>query len=340
MKQNKKTALFLIIFLVVIILLMVISIFTSRIKMNPPGTIGNTAGNLNNKGYFCEYNGTVYFVNPYDGSSLYSMSPSEDKLKKLNSLKIHNILAGGSYLYFFQTGSNGTSGLGSIRSTQSFIRSKLDGSGSTGLLRETVMSGQLVDNYLYLLVAGDKNLEFQKMKIDKKDKVKLADFSINPSCAVPGKIYYSGTVEDHYLYSLDTATDSISQVWPGNVWYPVAEGDYIYYMDVDNNYRLCRYSLSQDIVEILTEDRVDCFNVGSGYIYYMKNSETEPQLKSMTTDGQNVTVIAEGNYTNINMTSRYVYFQAFGDEFNIYHLPLGGSQYSIFEAARDAALAR
>ena len=36
-----------------------------RIAMNPAGTVGNTAGNLNNDGLFCEYDGTVYFLNPY-----------------------------------------------------------------------------------------------------------------------------------------------------------------------------------------------------------------------------------------------------------------------------------
>ena len=50
----------------------------------------------------------------------------------------------------------------------------------------------------------------------------------------------------------------------------------------------------------------------------------------MGTDGSNPTVVAEGNYTNINMTSRYVYFQEFGAEGSLYHCPLGGSSYSTF----------
>lgn len=53
----------------------------------------------------------------------------------------------------------------------------------------------------------------------------------------------------------------------------------------------------------------------------------------MRTDGSDNRVVAEGNYTHINMTSRYVYFQAFGDEFTTYHMPLGGSAYSVFAPA-------
>ena len=39
---------------------------SQRIVMNPEGTVGNTAGNLNNDGRFCEYDGTVYFLNSFD----------------------------------------------------------------------------------------------------------------------------------------------------------------------------------------------------------------------------------------------------------------------------------
>lgn len=48
-----------------------------------------------------------------------------------------------------------------------------------------------------------------------------------------GTIYYNGTQENHYLYALNTSTDSISTLWDGNLWYPIAQGDYIYYMDVE-----------------------------------------------------------------------------------------------------------
>ncbi len=52
-------------------------------------------------------------------------------------------------------------------------------------------------------------------------------------------------------------------------------------------------------------------NVGYGYVYYQVNGE-EACLKCMRDDGSDSRVIAEGNYTAINMTSQYVYFQTFG----------------------------
>ena len=37
-----------------------------RIADNPPGTLGNTGGNINNGGLFCQDGNTVYFSNPLD----------------------------------------------------------------------------------------------------------------------------------------------------------------------------------------------------------------------------------------------------------------------------------
>ena len=51
-----------------------------KIPMNDAGTTGNTAGNLNNGGLFCESDGKVYFANAYDGGALYCMNPNETEI--------------------------------------------------------------------------------------------------------------------------------------------------------------------------------------------------------------------------------------------------------------------
>lgn len=336
MKKEAKIVIGVVIAILLAALLGIIML-SQRIVMNPAGTVGNTAGNLNNGGLFCEYDGVVYFSNSFENGSLYAMNPDETELRRLNTLKVRNILAGGKYLYYFQTGASQISDFSEPFNVRSFERCKLDGSNSTSLVRDVVVTGQLVDNYLYLLTSASSGPFFYKLKIDNSEKVDLGNFSINPACASNGVIYYNGTDSNHYLYGLDTATDTPREIWKGNLWYPIVEGDYVYYMDVANNYRLCRYSLSQRVVEILTHDRVDCFNVGNGYVYYQKNG-ADGQLKCMRTDGSEAKVIAEGNYTSINMTSRYVYFQEFGNQGSLYHSALGSSSYETFQGALDAAV--
>ena len=282
--KDKKALLILIPFLLFVIIVGALAIVGDRIPDNPPETVGNTAGNLNNSGYFCEYDGTVYFANAYDSNTLYSMDPSEQNIKKLGNASVKNILAGGKYLYHYQTGASGDAGIGALRTVRSFNRCKLNGTDVTGLTRDPIVSAQLVGSNLYIMTVGDNGSLFYRMRIDKSDKTDLADYEINPACAVNGIIYYNGTQENHYLYALNTSTDSISTLWDGNLWYPIAQGDYIYYMDVENNYRLCRYSLSRNEVEVLTEERIDCFNVGYGYVYYQVNGD-EACLKCMRDDG-------------------------------------------------------
>lgn len=93
--KDKKTLLILIPFLLFVIIVGALAIVGDRIPDNPPETVGNTAGNLNNSGYFCEYDGKVYFANAYDSNTLYSMDPSEQNIKKLGNASVKNILAGG-----------------------------------------------------------------------------------------------------------------------------------------------------------------------------------------------------------------------------------------------------
>lgn len=335
--MNKTVKIILIIVICAVIIggLGAAGVFMSRVPANPAGTVGNSAGNLNNEGLFCEYDGRVYFSNAADQGCLYSMNPDETDIKRLNMMRVRNILAGGKYLFFYQMNSTSESGLGQIAGLRAFCRSGLNGSNITSLTRDVVLTGQLVDNYLYLLTSDADAISFYKLKIDKSEQTELANYSINPACARNGIIYYNGSQDDHYLYTLNTATDVASELWRGNLWYPTLDGDYIYYLDVAENYRLCRYSLSGNEVQVLTNDRVDCFNIGNGYIYYQKNDTANPQLICMRTDGTDSFAVAEGNFTHINMTSRYVYFQPFGDEGVTYHAPLGSSSYSGFAPIAD-----
>lgn len=334
-KKTLQNSIILTVVILLILCLVALAFLSGRVSRIPEGTVGNTAGNLNNDGLFCEYDGTVYFSNARDNGRLYAMNADESGVRRLSELKVRNILAGGRYLFYYQLGEPASSGPGNIVTVKTFNRSNLKGKQDTSLTWDSVVCAQLVDNELYLMTEGANGAPFYKMKTDGSDAVTLADYQVNPACAVDGTIYYNGTQNNHYLYGFDTASGAVYEIWRGNLWYPVLDGGYVYYLDVAENYRLCRYSLSGDMVEVLTNDRADCFNVGGGYIYYQKNGDT-PQLKCMRTDGTDVKVIAEGNYTKINMTSQYVYFQEFGMESSLYHSYLGSDSYSEFVPQSDA----
>ena len=85
----KKVRNFLIIFIpfCVLTVVCIISLYSNRIPENPPGTVGNTGGNLNNGGLFCEDEDIVkqieshYFVPVYifeDGCRSFTVRIDED----------------------------------------------------------------------------------------------------------------------------------------------------------------------------------------------------------------------------------------------------------------------
>ena len=341
MTTTKKNIIIICIVVCILAALFAVAMLTGKIPMNDAYTVGNTAGNLNNGGLFCESDGKVFFANAYDNNALYSMNADETELVKLNSNSVASINAGGDYIYYYmESGSNGSGkGLGFMGRTAGIYRSEKDGKHTACLDRTFAVTMQLCGSYLYYQDYNNKTgTVLSKIKIDKSEKVEVADYVINPASYVNGLIYFNGTENDHALYTLNTANDVITLAWTADIWNPIFHDGYIYYMDVQNNYRLCRYNMSEDVIEVLTDDRVDFFNVYSDYIYYQKSSKTEPALKRMYIDGSNPEVVADGVYENINITSQYVYFNQYGASTPVYKTSTFGSVYvTTFDAARDAA---
>lgn len=339
MKSNTKALIFGGVVLAVMVVSLILSNLKAAIPSNDISTVGNTGGNINNAGLFCELDGKVYFANSYDNHCMYSMNVDETDLQKVTTSGVSSINGAGDYLYYFMDSGSGGKGMGYVVRTLGVYRSRLDGSDSVCLVRDSCIAMQLAGDYLYYQRYNNQDFTtLHKIKTDKSEDTLVYDGIINPASCNNGIIYYNGTEQDHYLYALDTRTDTVSTVYEGDLWYPVYYQDYIYYMDVSSNYRLCRYSLSAGTVEVLTNDRVDAFNVGGSYIYYQKNDKDSPALMRMRLDGSELEVVSEGIYSNINMTSRYVYFNDFFDEINTYRTPLDGPvSVSTFNAAKEAA---
>lgn len=341
MTRNQKNILILSVTGVILIVLLVLVILSSRIPMNDELTTGNTPGNLNNGGYFCEMDGRVYFANAYDNFALYSMNPDETDLVKYNDGAVSSINAAGNFLYYAQSsGSTDSGGIGSAVHISGIYRSNLKGKSVVSLDRCNIVSMQLCGNYLFY-EKYDKQVgtSLTKVRIDKKDMQTVAEGIINPNCCVNGRIYYNGTAEDHYLHALDVSTGRDAVIWQGNIWNPIVQGDYVYYMDVGEDYRLCRYNLTSNVVEVLTNDRIDMFNVYDNYIYYQVSSADSPALKRMLTDGSSQELVREGVYQNINITSEYVYFNSFNESTPVYKTyTYGPVNVTTFDAAREAAL--
>lgn len=332
---------FFIIFLCTAVLfgLAAFSLLSKRVPENPPETVGNTAGNLNNGGLFCEDGEKVYFANAYDNGTLYCMNADETDVVKLSDSQVSSINAGGKYLYYYQSSSAASENFASMFRIDGVYRAKKDGSSSVCLKRVPAPSLSLAGNTVFYQSYSTKTgTSLRRIGIDKTDDVEIADYVINPAGIQNGLIYFGGTGKDHYLYTLNTENNAITAIYSGNIYNPQPQGDFIYYMDISDDYKLCRYSLSDQSVQTLTQDRLDFFNVVSDMIYYQKSDAEQPALKRVRTDGTGEEIVASGVYKNINATSQYVYFNAYDAPVPVFHTPVNGPvQVSIFTPAQPAA---
>jgi len=338
MKDKIKVILILIGITIVFAGFFIINYFAGRLPENPTGTVGNTAGNLYNGGYFCEdAEGRVFFSNSYDNGSLYVMNADETDIQKLSSNKVKSINTGGDYLYYYMSDSSASTGLGFVRRVIGVYRSDKDGKDLETLSRDPAGTLLLMDNHLYVQSILDSGgVHLLKLSTDGDEETILSTDKIYPACAYNGRIYYNDNTNSLFLCQLDPNTGATSVVVKYNMWNPIRQGDYVYFMDIRENYRLCRYSLSEDKIEVLSSDRIDTFNMTDKYIYYQKSSETQPGLVRISLDGSEEVMIAEGVYNNINTTSQYVYFQEFGNTTATFQVAHDSSEVTEFLAASEA----
>lgn len=324
----KKLKTFLIFFILILLLssVFVLSYFMNKIPENPSGTIGNTGGNLYNNGLFCENEGQVFFANPYDQNTLYVMNPNETEAKKLTTVGVKSINAAGKFVYYYQDDVGDGSGLGYTVKTTGMYRIKKDGNNPECLIREPMLTMNLIDNKIYFQHFNDDGgLTLDYIAIDKSSEGTAIEGIMSPASAMNGSIYYAHQEDNFLLYTYNSHTNMNSLLWEHKVYNPVYHTDgYIYFMDVENNYRICRYNPSNGENQVITHDRVENFNVYNNYIYYQKFSQTEPALMRVQTDGSNPEVVMYGNFGTINMTSAYVYYTEYGTTTPVYHQSLYG----------------
>lgn len=291
----------------------------NRTKLNDGYVNGNTAGNLYNEGLLCEYDGIIYFANPSDGDKLYSMNRDGSNLTKLCDDVVSFINADAHYLYYIRNnpGMSGDFSYLNIN-TNSLCRIDRDGGKDSLLVLDTEPSlyASLVGNYIYYLhyTQADGSTLY-KVKIDGSEQAQVFPSPFFTSCTSGPYIYYNGIENEHYLWRLNTTDDSKGMLYGGNCWMPIVLDDAtVYYMDCDNRYAIARADIATGDKLLLSDDRVDCYNIFGDYIYFQRNDAEHPALCRMRTDGSEYQVLTEGIHMNILTTSDHVYFRDYHSE--------------------------
>lgn len=302
----------------------------NRFEYNEDNATGNTTGNLYNEGLFCEYGEYVYFANPNDNGALYRMNKEGTEFEKLYDDNTSYICIYNDLVYYKKF--NGTQNKDKLFSRVLYGIQRLESEGGNAAMLHNgkidcmVLSG----NYIYYRYYDDETLfSLRKVKIDGKEDILISDEDYQPIAAGNGKIYFTDVTDTHNLMVLDTADDSIRTIAQGNFYMPDVYNGYVYYIDLGNNRRLTRMSLSTRETEVISDDSVINYNLGGKYgvIYYQaENSTDEHKLVRISLNGMGYNTIAKGDYSKIGITEKYTYFyQKIGDDYILYRTPTTGA---------------
>lgn len=301
--------------------------FSGRITYNPDSIRGNTTGNLNNNGMFCEYEGKIYFANPYDYNKLYVMNSDCTDARLLNTDCVSGINVYGKNIYYVRNNNSAeTAGMIFKGQLTGVIRTNLNGNKPTSLNSSLTGIINLHGNDVYYQkYSTEDGLTLYKTGIDGKNDTKIIDADILPASIYNNVLYYVNTKDDHSIrtYNLTTGADQL--YYEANAYMVDMQGDYIYFIDLDANYSLVRVNTQTREQQVLvdgSEGKCINYNIYGNSLFYHIEGET-PALYRMNTDGTNNQFIKYGNISNISCTSQYTFFQIFGVD-SLYRVPTTG----------------
>lgn len=292
---------------------------------NAPSVIGNTAGNLNSKGLFCEYDGKIYFSNPYDHGYLYSMNPDCTNIKFITEDSASYINAAGKYLYYVKKNNEVTSESTVFRGQiYGVMRRRINGSSSSNLTSKYCNDLSLTGSTLIYNTVDNSDNVTCTIDIQGDKEVIIAREDFSNSCVADGNIYFSDNLSsNHGIYMLNTSTKASTMLLDENTYMANLVDGYLYYIDLDNDQSLNRINMSTYEKTVLTTDHCILYNVYNDVIFYQCENDTHALMK-MNADGSNPVMVTTGDVSTINCTSEYTFFQFFNSD-NLYRTPTNGA---------------
>lgn len=301
--------------------------FGNRTIFNDDIVYGNSAGNFYNGGLFCEANGVVYFSNPEDDNRLYQMTSDGREAKRLTTDSACFINADSHYIYYARNGQAQSTDFAFLQfNPNSLCRMPLKGGRALVLDPAPALFAVLVQNDVYYIHYDTSSAStLYKVGIDGKNARKITNEPLRLSPGLEGTLCYAGVANDHNISLWDPGLDAGSTIYNGVCYMPIDTENFLYFLDAENDYRLMRQEKSTQNVTTLADCRVDCYNLTDEYVYYQKNDGTDTALCRVRLDGSSQEeIVAKGNFTSINVTSRYVYFTSFQNPLLIFQTPADG----------------
>lgn len=307
----------------------------NRVKMyDDPSTVGNSSANLLNGGFFAENGNTIYFANPYDQNTLYSMNQDLKKIKKLNGDNVSYINAADPYLFYTRRNDKKKHDADALLNlnTTGLYRTNKKGSEQRVLYNGATQGLCLLGNSIYYQhYDKEKGLQLYSVRIDGDNETMLLEESVSSNCIQDNTIYFTGMQNDHYIYSMNTDGTNKQVIYDGNCTSLSLVDNWLYFMDMANDYTLCRIRTDGSELTRLTPQRIATYNTDGSTVYYQVDNGSDNGLYSMELDSGTSHLLQTGNFNYIHLLSNYLFFETY-DASAAYVMNLDNEQIEEFKA--------
>lgn len=317
MNQTKKYAIGISITVIVIIAIALLFQFQNRTSFYDDGTTGNTSSNLLNGGLVCEVDDTIYFANPYDQNTLYSMDSDLKNAKQVINDNVSYINGAGKYIFYTRRNDKKKIDADAFLALSStgLYRINKKGNGSKKLYDDPTQVACLYGNNVYYQHYDQKQgLQLYAASIDGKANKKLLEQPCAPYAIANNKIYYTAaTSSDHSIHSMNLDGSNDSVVCDGNFTALTIQGDYLYFMDANANYALKRISVEGGSIETLVSDRLATYNISEdgSTAYCQIDNGTNNGIYALDINSSSLDLLESGDFNYLHLTSDYLFYEKY-----------------------------
>lgn len=311
----------LLIFLLAITIVGVGGIFLytyNRTFQNDENEVGNTIGNIYNGGLFSEQDGNIYFSNSNDNGCLYVTDTNLIDFKKIHDDKAVYINVDENYIYYIRANNTrqdsyknillyNNTGIYRINQNGADIKSISYNPGAYLTLKGNTLYYQKYD--------VEKGLFLHQNSTDGTHERLLIEDAVIPAMIIDDQLYYAGLSQNHNLNQFDLSSYNGQTFYEGGFLYPIIHDGYLYYMNVEDDYKIYRMSFDGSEPEIIVNKRCATFNITTNgkFIYYQVDDGKNNGMNRIYLETMESEVLLSGNYKQIHVTTNYVFFRDFDD---------------------------
>ncbi len=303
-------------------------------------TTGNSSCNLLNGGLFCEADDTIYFANPYDENMLYTMNTDLGDVQKLSGDNVSYLNVAGKYIFYTKRNDKKEvdSDVFLSLSVTGLYRMTTAGKHMARLYDKPTQVACLYGNQVYYQhYDKEQGLLLYSAKIDGSSDKMLLDEPCAPYAIDQNTIYYTGTESDHAIHTVQTNGSGKQTLYDGNFTGLTKQGEYLYFLDMNDNYSLKRLPADGGAAETLVSDHIATYNVSTeeDAIYCQVDNGTDANgIYRYDMNNGSLTLLAAGNYNYLHLTSDYLFYEQY-DQSKLYVLDLASQRSREFIPPKD-----